>query len=124
MPIRSSNPGVERLTGYGLADPSPVFFQDELQLFATQDMHIIHAKGNPLRTIMTHPGKNDIFNHASVPYAFTVEEELWLVAQGNINGRRIPVLAKTTDALHWTSPVLGPDPKGGWLLLCIEEKRH
>ena len=140
MPIRSSNPGTERYLGYGLADPSPVIFQNQLHLFATQDMHIIHAKGNPLRGVMTHPGKNDIFNHASVPFAMTVGEELWLVAQGNINGRRIPVLAKTQDALHWTrwipigdipksiknctSPVLGPDPKGGWLLLCIEEKRH
>jgi hypothetical protein len=140
IPIRSSNPGSVRFLGYGLSDPSPVFFQNELHLFATQDMHIIHAKGSPLRSVMTHPGMNDIFNHASVPFAFTVDDELWLVAQGNINGRRIPVLAKTTDALHWsrwipigdipknikncTSPVLGADPKGGWILLCIEEKRH
>ena len=140
IPIRSSNPGLERYLGYGLADPSPVYFQNELHLFATQDMHIVHAKGHPLRGVMTHPGKNDIFNHASVPFALTVDDELWLVAQGNIQGRRIPVLAKSSDALHWTrwipignipkkmrnctSPVLGPDPKGGWLLLCIEEKRH
>ncbi|MEC7986716.1 MAG: hypothetical protein VX278_16230 [Myxococcota bacterium] len=140
IPIRSSNPGKDRYLGYGLADPSPVYFNGELHLFATQDMHIVHAKGNPLRGVMTHPGKNDIFNFASVPFALSVGDELWLTAQANINGRRIPVLSKTKDALHWsrwkpignipkairncTSPVLGPHPKGGWLLLCIEEKRH
>ena len=139
-PIRSSNPGMERVSGYGLADPSPVRFKGELHLFATKDLHILHKSGPQLQTVTVHPGMNDIFFWASVPHASVVEEEIWLVAQTNIGGRRIPVFSKTQDGYNWskwdqfvevpkgmkncTSPVLGSHPKGGWILLCIEELLH
>ena len=144
MPIRSSNPGQIRYKGANFADPSPVRFQDELHLFMSKDLHIFHAKGDPLEPVQVHPKVNDIFYQASVPYAFTTSvddsKELWLVAQSNIRGKRVPVLAKTTDGLYWTkwqpigdipksiknctSPVMGPDPKSGWIMFCIEELLH
>ena len=144
MPVRSSNPGQVRYQGVNFADPSPVRFKGELHLFMSKDLHIFHAKGNPLEMVQVHPKVNDIFYKASVPYAFIVEseeeEEIWLTAQSNIQGKRVPVLAKSKDALFWsnwepignipksmkncTSPVMGPDPKGGWIMFCIEELLH
>ena len=139
-PIRSSNPGQVRLEEKNLADPSPVWFNEELHLFASKDLHIYHAKGTPLKMVPVHPKMNDIYYKASVPFALNVDDELWLIAQSNVGGKRIPVLSKTKDALFWspwkpiitlpksmkncTSPVLGPDPKGGWSLFCIEELLH
>ena len=102
-PIRSSHPGTERFVGYQLADPSPVRFKGELHLFATQGMHILHAKGDPMTKVMVHPRKNDLFYKANVPFATVMGEEIWLIAQTMVNGRRLPVISKSTDAETWTN---------------------
>ena len=76
----------------------------------SKDLHIFHAKGNPLEMVQVHPKVNDIFYKASVPYAFIVkseeEEEIWLTAQSNIQGKRVPVLAKAK--MHYFGPTGSP----------------
>ena len=135
--VRSSNPGIVHLSGQRLADPSPARFNNEFHLFLTENMRIKHLKGTPLQAVQPPIGTQNILNFATVPFAITIADELWLLGQQNVQGRRLPVITKSKDGSTWakwepigdiprtlkncTSPVLGPHPKGGWLLLCIEE---
>jgi hypothetical protein len=138
-PIRSSEPGIERYKAPKIADPSPVRFNKELHVFATQNGSIVHLIDKPLRPIALSPETNSHFNGSTVPFATFYGESLMLVAQRHINGRRIPVYSLSSDGNNWgnwvplanipqnipacSSPVVGENPKGGWIMLCIEEKR-
>jgi len=138
-PIRSSNPGITRFSAPRIADPSPVRFQGNLHVFATQNASVVHLIDDPLRVIALSPETNKHFNGSTVPYATTYNEQLMLVTQRHINGRRIPTYSLSADAYNWSewkpladippqihacsSPVVGPNPAGGWVMMCIEEKR-
>ena len=137
--IDASNPGRERYKSPRLADPSPVRFNQELHVFATQNASIIHLIDEPLRPIALSPETNSHFNGSTVPFATKFNDKLMLVAQRHINGRRIPVYSLSNDGRNWgkwiplaeippnisacSSPVVGKNPKGGWVMFCIEEKR-
>ena len=132
-PIRSSHPGTTQIIGENIADPAPIRFGGQLHLFATSNAHIFHATGEPLQRVAEH----NTLNQAAVPHAVIIDDALWLVAQKNMGGKRVPVRAISQDAQIWsqwkplvtlpegqrncTSPVLGADPAGGWILFCIEE---
>lgn len=132
--LRSSPPPTARLSGAGLADPSPARFRGEILLFATAYPDaVVLAAGDPLVERARFPG-------VSVPFARALPaaeggERLWLLAQAAVEGRRQPVLSLSEDGQTWspwakildlgslgscTSPVLGP-LADGWLLACVEE---
>ncbi|NOY24838.1 MAG: hypothetical protein GXP62_03105, partial [Oligoflexia bacterium] len=135
-PVRSSPPAQTRFSGSFVVDPAPVRVDGALHLFLTQAGSVIHLAGEPLAVRHRLPG-------VTVPYALQVDGQLLLVAQAVVQGRRQPVIATVSQdalesrpgvlALNWrpvvqlgplsscTSPVLGPSPAGGWLLLCVEE---
>lgn len=132
-PIRSTPPPLERLSAPGLADPAPVRFGGRLLLFATEHPDaVVLAAGEPLSVVQR-------FSAVSVPFATVVTrppvEQLWLVAQAALNGRRQPVRTMSLDGQNWTpwtpmldlgerrsctSPVLGKLAEG-WMLACVEE---
>ena len=80
------------------------------------------------------------FNGTTVPFAFVDNKQLYLVAQRQFNGRRTPMISRYTSAKKWTgwqpivnlppsiqactSPIVAPSPDGGWVMMCIEEKRR
>lgn len=131
--LRSSPPAQARLLGEGLADPSPARFRGEILLFATAHPDsVVVAAGEPLAEIARFPG-------VSVPFARVIAregaEELLLLAQAALDGRRQPVLSRSADGRSWspwqrvidlgargscTSPVLGK-LVDGWMLACVEE---
>ena len=90
----------------GLADPTPVRFKNELQLFVTQ------AKRNQgqVEAFIHHYVYRDdqftltrIFSGVSVPYAVVVADELWLLAQRRSRSGPIPMWTKTRDGINWES---------------------
>ncbi len=127
--VRSSDGPTDHYEAVGVADPSPVTFHGERYVFVTEHPgRIVQLGGDPLQTIQHWPGY-------SVPFATVVGDELWLLAQGNVNGRRQPVVRRSVDGrrfsswtpmLPWdavrncTSPVMGP-AEVGWVLLCVDE---
>ena len=131
--IRSAPPAQERLALATVTDPSPVEFQGQRSVFlTTRGNQVEQWAGEPLRQIARWPG-------VTVPFATVVGEELWLLAQQNLRGKRQPVVARSRDGRTWsrfspmipwdsvescTSPVMGPNPKGGYVLLCAEEKKR
>ena len=133
IPIRSSPPAQERYVGQGIADPSPIRHGGQLHVFATSRGNIVHLTGEPLTPFQSLHG-------ATVPFAVEVEGQLMVLAQRNTGGRRQPVLSRVelqtpNTRPSWrpllkgleevgtcTSPVLGPHPHGGWLMLCVEER--
>lgn len=131
--IRSSPPAATRYSAEGLADPSPVMFFEHVHFFATVWQEgresVIHATGDPLVEVQRFPG-------LSVPFAAVVGDELWLLAQAVVGGRRQPVLSRSADGQRFdapaafldpgalqscTSPVMGP-VSDGWVLFCVEER--
>ena len=139
-PVRSSNPGTTRYEGPRIADPSPVRFNGELYVFLTQNGAIIQLQGEPLKPVPRTRHTNKHFNGVTVPFATIYKEQLMLVVQKNIGGRRVPAYSLSTDGKNWSnwqpiaeipkqiqacsSPVVGPNPAGGWVMMCIEEKRR
>ena len=132
--LRSSPPGRTRIKGAGLGDPAPIIYRDELHVFASRyrgnRVDVVHFHGQDLRREKNFPG-------VSVPFAAAVGEELWLIAQQSLGGRRQPVLARSTDGNTWTpwqamvdlgplanctSPVMGRLKEEMWLF-CVEELR-
>lgn len=127
--VASSPPLTRWFTDAGIADPNPVRFNGALHVFLTQHpARILHLAGDPLVEVGHWGGY-------SVPSALVVGDELWVLAQGNIRGRRQPMLRKSRDGKRWgewtpvipwdairhcTSPVMAPVPEG-WVLLCVEE---
>jgi len=134
--IRSSPPTRTRFEREGVSDPSPVWFQDELHLFVTQVGRgggVHHLVGNDME-------QRRHFTGVTVPFATVVEGELWLLAQQLLQGRFLPVLARSSDGLTWTdwqpildvdrkhmsgctSPVLGSISGDRWLF-CVEPRRN
>lgn len=135
-PIRSSPPPTTRFVAQHVVDPAPVRIGGELHLFLTQGADLLHLAGEPLTERHRLPG-------VTVPFALALDGQVLLLAQAPLGGRRQPVMA-TLDADQlagppgdlvptWqavvdlgplrscTSPVMGPSPAGGWLLLCVEE---
>lgn len=127
--IRSTPPAQTRIRGVGLVDPSPVRFRGSLLVFVTEGHNQVSLfSGEPLQ-------RQQSFGNVSVPFAFVHDETLHLVAQRPIDGRRQPVMARSTDGVVFTdfvpllrpeqartctSPVIGP-VKDGWILLCVDE---
>ena len=140
IPIRSESPGLERYSASRLADPSPLRFQDELYVFASHNAGIIQLEGNPLQPAHSTPERNQHFNGVTVPFATEIAGEVWLLAQKQFDNRRLPVYSRSPDLKRWThwkqlapiplhieacsSPVMGENPKGGWVMFCIEEKQR
>ncbi|MDP6932981.1 MAG: hypothetical protein QGG40_08685 [Myxococcota bacterium] len=137
--LRSTSPARTRVEGAGLGDPSPVTFQGQLHLFATRvhgtisqgSVEVVHFAGPDLTEARTFPG-------VTVPFAAVVGEELWLLAQAQVGGRRQPVGARSRDGTTWssweplvdlgtmsncTSPVMGKLGETWWLF-CVEETRQ
>ncbi|MDG1482907.1 MAG: hypothetical protein P8R54_25170 [Myxococcota bacterium] len=136
IPIRSSDPGVERFSEQGLADPSPIRVNGKLHVFATYRGNIVHLTGEPLQHHVT-------INGATVPFPVEIDGEVMLLGQKLLSGRRSPVISRDIlaplepgehsrkpswkallpmdDLRVCASPVLGPDPAGGWILFCVEE---
>lgn len=128
--IRSSPPGRQRMLGPGLADPSPVRFHGETVLFVTAHPDaVVMATGDDF-------AEKARFSGVSVPFARLMEaDELLLLAQAPIQGRRQPVWSRTRDGAQWSAwqPVLDPGPlrsctspvlgrlSDGWMLACVEE---
>ncbi len=138
----STPPPKNRVSGPGLADPSPVRFKGALHLFATfHPRQVVHYAGQPLAEVRRFPGMD-------VPYAFVADGRLWLLTQDMRGGPPRPLLASSADGKAWTpfvevlspgefgpatpghaarpiksctSPVMGPLKAGGWILLCVEE---
>jgi hypothetical protein len=111
-------------------DPSPV-------RFGGQDMVFLTTSGRQIEQwSMDPPQRLQSWGGVTVPFAAEVQGELWLLAQQDQGGRRQPVVARSSDGRSFssfrpvldrdsvgscTSPVLGPHPAGGWVLLCVEE---
>lgn len=125
--IRSSPPATSRASAAGLADPSPVVFHGEQVLFATQHPDaVVRISGGQLR---------DRWPGVSVPFAASVGEQLVVLAQAPVGGRRQPVWATSADGSQlssWTAPLdLGPLQSctspvlgrlvDGWMIACVEE---
>jgi hypothetical protein len=117
--------------GDGLLDPAPTRFRGRLRVFATfghREVVEVFAEAPP-RTLLA---------DATVPHALTVGDELWLLAQQQRGGRKLPILTRSADGEHWSEPaVLDPDPRlgtcaspvlepwdGGWVMLCVEERER
>lgn len=116
----------------GLADPSPVDFGGERHVFVTQlGRGVVHLTGTPLVPRRTWGG-------FTVPYATVIDGELWVLSQMLQDGRRYPMLNRSTDGRSWsgwspllpmlpsgpatcTSPVVGP-AGDELLLLCVDER--
>lgn len=114
----------------GLADPSPVTFQGEPWVFATQFAaeSIVAYSGNPLQ-------RRKRFKGVSVPHALVVNDVLWLLAIRVVQGRQQPVRAISKDGQIFSefepflpleahevcaSPV-GVDFNGKIAVFCVEE---
>lgn len=139
IPIRSESPGMEHYKNSNLADPSPVRFKDHLYLFASYNAGIIQLEGNPFRPVQSTLNRNSHFNGVTVPFATQIGDEVWLLAQQQIDNRRLPVFSVSSDLKKWSSwkvlapipldieacssPVIGTNPKGGWAMFCIEERK-
>ena len=138
-PVRRSPEQITELAYPGITDPSPVRYKGRRLLFATHQMHIVQFEGDraPMKEAHLTTETTQHFAQATVAYATVIDKYLVLVAQVIDNGRKIPALSYSTDALSWsrweridmprtlnscTSPVLGPHPNGGWILFCIEER--
>ena len=139
-PIRTESPGRSVYSDARIADPSPVRFNEALHVFASKNGAIIHLveEGDALREIHHTPESNRHFNGVTVPFATVINGTLWLLAQRQINNRRLPVYSTSEDGIRWSkwqqlaniplhiqacsSPVLGANPMGGWAMFCIEEK--
>ena len=127
--VRTAPGDAEMATGEGYADPSPVRFKGERFVYVTaHPLKVAVLAGEPLQVKRHLAG-------VSVPFATVVGDELWLLAQAVVQGRRRPVYARSTDGLHFgnftpfdlpapqitcTSPVMAPTSQG-WVLLCVEE---
>ncbi len=136
-PIRSE--GQTRYAAPRISDPSPIYFEGETHVFATQNGSLVHLKGTPLHPTLD-PDEVKHFNGTTVPFAFLHRKQLYLVAQRQFNGRRVPMMSRYTAAKRWTgwqplgdippniqactSPIVGENPAGGWVMMCIEEKRR
>ena len=136
-PIRAE--GTTLYSAPRLSDPSPVRFEDSIHLFATQSGSLLHLVGPPYHPVIE-PDENKHMNGSTVPYAFVEKGTLHLVAQRQYDGRRVPMISMYTAAKKWTgwkpiaeippnifactSPIVAPNPTGGWVMLCIEEKRR
>ena len=132
MKLRTAPGGAVLYEAMGLADPSPVTFQGTRHVFATQlGRGVVHFTGDPLQPVRNWGG-------FTVPYATVVDQELWVLAQIVQNGRRYPMVNRSTDARSWsgwkpllpmlpqgpntcTSPVMGRDGHELWLL-CVDER--
>lgn len=137
-PIRSENPGTTHYAAPKISDPTIVRYQDEVHVFATQNGSLLHLTGTPLKKIVDAESTKQ-FNGSTVPFAFVVEDNLYLLSQRQMNGKRYPMISKSTGKNRWspwkpitelpesisacTSPVIGANPLGGWVMMCIEEKR-
>lgn len=130
--LRSAPGGVAHYRARGLADPSPVTFMGQRHVFATQlGRGVVHFTGDPLQVARTWGG-------FTVPYATVLDGELWLLSQMLQNGRRYPMVNRSTDGRSWsgwkpllpllpqgpqtcTSPVLGQQDHELWVL-CVDER--
>ena len=137
-PLRSSNPGIEHFAAPKISDPSIVRYQDEQWIFLTQNGSLLLLKGENPKTYLD-PEYTKHFNGSTVPFAFVSDGILYLAAQRQFNGRRIPMISHLNQFNKWsgwkpitdmpmsiqacTSPIVQPNPKGGWVMMCIEEKR-
>ena len=70
--------------------------------FATQNGSVLQLSGDPLRPVEKHPGQNSLFNGTTVPFATVIDDTLMLLAQRNVNGRRLPVISSSADGKQWT----------------------
>lgn len=128
--IRSASPVTVRWQGAELADPSPIRHDGELHVFATAGRDVLHLAGEPLAEVERLPD-------VTVPFALLFRDRLTLLAQRRHSGRRQPMISQH-DGTGWsdwrplldlhslhncTSPVMGPHPSGGWVALCVEERR-
>ena len=136
-PIRSE--GQTRYSAPKISDPSPVYYNDQTHIFATKNGALVHLMGTPLQPILD-PEEVKHFNGTTVPFAFVDNQQLFLVAQRQFNGRRIPMISRYTNTKKWTgwkpiadippsiqactSPIVERNPAGGWVMMCIEEKRR
>jgi hypothetical protein len=124
--FRAVGPWVE---GSDLLDPAPVRFLGRLRCFATRGHHEVVE-------VFAEDAPRVLLPDATVPHALVVGGELWLLAQQQRDGRKVPILTRTADGEHWSAPVaLDPDPRlstcaspvlepwgEGWVLLCVEER--
>ena len=131
MRIRSAPPVRTWLEGPGITDPSAATFGDAQHLFVSEmGQGVVHYQGDP-------PQRVQAWGQLQVPHARVHEGQLWLVAQARLQALRQPVLLTSSDGLrfsaprpllppgaieHCTSPVVGPHPGGGLVLLCVEEQ--
>ena len=85
------------LSGQGLGDPAPVSYGGKELLFATTEPARRSGvfTGEPLREVSR-------FQGVSVPFAFEVNGELWLLASKIINGHPTPVRAKSNDGVTFS----------------------
>jgi hypothetical protein len=85
------------LRAHGLGDPAPISYRGRDLLFATTEAAQTSAvfAGEPLRQVSRLHG-------VSVPFAFEVNGQLWLLASKIINGHPIPVRATSNDGVTFS----------------------
>lgn len=131
--IQSAPPVTTWLTAPGVTDPSPARFQGDLHLFVSvMGRGVVHYRQGADGAL----AEVQAWRQLQVPHAVVRGDQLWLVAQQRIQAQRQPVLLRSVDGRtfsppqpllppgeinHCTSPVLGPDPSGGLVLLCVAE---
>lgn len=116
----------------GLADPSPILFRGTRHVFVTElGRGVVQLSGDPLSP--THK-----WGGYTVPFATVIDDQIWLLSQILQNGRRYPVVNKSSDGVTWSgwNPILPMLPKGPntctspvigqveqtLLLLCVDER--
>lgn len=132
LELRVAPGGAVQYQVKGLADPSPVTFQGQRHVFITElGRGVVHLTGDALRPVRNWGG-------FTVPFATVINGEIWLLAQMLQNGRRYPMLNRSSDGNGWTgwvpflpmlpqgpntctSPVIGELEQELWLL-CVDER--
>jgi hypothetical protein len=146
LTLRSAPPATVRFAAAGIADPSPVRVDGALHVFATTRrrgavFEVLHLAGEPLEVMARYPD-------VAVPFArLDAAGDVVLLVQKQLHSKRQPVRVTLPAAElgqrsqqprspRWepllsraqldplqscTSPVVGPNPAGGLVLLCVEE---
>lgn len=82
--------------GESLVDVSPVWFGDRWHVFATHNQSEVVE--------ITATGTTRRIEGATVPHARVVDGGISVTAQTMVDGRRMPVVVRSTDGATWSAP--------------------